>query len=357
MSKSMKIARNVLIAGVLVGLVVWKLASNKESMAEKTELANPVITVFPVTVIKASQQKIAGDFSVSGTFQPFRELNFVSETAGRVVSLLVTNGDVVSQGQVIARLDDEQVKYDLSLAEAAYQKAEDDLNRFKTMSQQGAVTKQQVADMNLNYNSAKNKLNTLQRISRNASVVAPISGTINNLRIEVGSYLAPGAVIAEIVDVSKIKMNVKLSDAEILKIKRGDKAEVRADLFMDSKFSATVNSLSVKADGAKKYDVQLLVDNSDKNPVKAGMTGTASFASSGEKQAILIPKNCILGGVKNPSVYIVNPKDGAAHLQPIVIGLNVEEKVEVLRGINPGDIVVVSGQLNLSEGKKVEIIN
>ena len=356
MSKSMKIVRNVLIALVLVGFVVWKLTSNKAEKEEKTEMANPVVTVFPVTVINAKPENISGNFMVSGTFLPFRELNFVSETQGRIVSLLVENGDVVAQGQLIAKLDDEQVKYDLTLAEAQYQKAEDDLNRFKKMSAEGAVTKQQLADINLGYNNAKNRLNTLQRQSRNASVVAPIAGTINNLKLEVGSYVAPGTMIAEIVDVSRIKMLVKLSDAEILKVKRGDKVEVHADLFMDTKFNAAVNALSVKADGAKKYDVELLIENSEKNPIKAGMTGRASFESGEQKQAILIPVNCILGGVKDPSVYIVNPKDTVVHLTHIVLGLNAEDKVEVVRGVNANDIVVVSGQLNLNEGNKVEII-
>ncbi|MCX6183053.1 MAG: efflux RND transporter periplasmic adaptor subunit [Bacteroidetes bacterium] len=356
MSKNFKIIRNVTIALVVIGFVVWKLSSNKAEKEEKTALANPVVTVFPVTVLTAKSEIISGDFTVSGTFLPFRELSFVSETQGRVVSLMVENGDVVAQGQVIAQLDDEQVKYDLTLAEAVYQKAEDDLNRFKTMSQQGAVTKQQLADINLNYNNAKNKLNTLQRMARKSSVVAPIAGTINNLKLEVGSYLAPGSLVAEIVDVSRIKMMVKLSDAEILKIKRGGQAEVKADLFSDIKFKASVSALSVKADAAKKYDVELLIENSEKNPVKAGMTGVASFKSGEEKQAIMIPKNCLLGGVQNPSVYIINAKDTVAHVMPVVIGLSVEDRVEVIRGINVGDIVVVSGQLNLNEGNKVEVI-
>jgi len=356
MSNNLKIIRNVVIGVGVVAVVAWKLAANKAEKDMKTELANPVVTVFPVTVLSAASQNISGNFIVSGTFEPFRELSFVSETQGRVVSLLVDNGDVVSQGQLIAKLDDEQVKYDLSLAEAAYKKAEDDLDRFKNMSQKEAVTKQQLADITLAYNNAKNKLSTLQRMARNTSVVAPISGTINNLKLEVGSYLAPGSMIAEIVDISRLKMTVKLSDAEILKVKKGNKVNVKADLFTDAPFSAIVNALSVKADGAKKYDVELLIENSDKNAIKAGMTGSASFESGEAKKAILLPKNALLGGVKNPSVYVVNPKDKSAHLTPVVLGLSVEDKVEIVRGVKDNDLVVISGQLNLSEGNKVEII-
>ena len=356
MGKNFKIIRNVLIGAVLVALVVWKLAANKAEKDEKTELANPVVTIFPVTVSEVKPENISGDFSVSGTFAAVRELNFVSETQGRVVSLLVANGDVVSQGQLIAKLDDEQVKYDLALADAAFKKAEDDLDRFKNMSQKEAITKQQLADITLAYNNAKNKLNTLQRMARNTSVVAPIAGTINNLKLEVGSYLAPGSMIAEIVDVSRLKMTVKLSDAEIVKIKKGNKVNVKADLFNDVKFTATVNALSVKADGAKKYDVELLIDNSDKNSIKAGMTGSASFEMGEAKLAIMVPKNCLMGGVKNPSVFVVNKKDQTAHLVPVVLGLTVEDKIEIVKGLTSNDAVVISGQLNLAEGNKVEII-
>lgn len=355
MNKSVKIIRNILIAGLIVGFVVWKLASNKHKMAEKTELANPKLTIFPVTVLDVHEQNISENFSVSGSFNPSRELNFVSEVTGRVVSLLVENGTVVSKGQTIAQLDDEQVKNDLSLAEVDYKLAEDELSRFKNMLQKDAVSKQQVLDKNLAFNRAKNRLSTLQRNLRNTKIVAPISGTINNLNLEVGSFLAAGTVISEIIDVSNLKMTVKLADNQIINIKKGQKVNVNADLFSDANYQGTVHTISVKADGAKKYDVEVNVENIANFPLKAGMTGSASFISGKEKQAILIPKNILLNGVKNPSVFVVD-KNNEAHAVSLVLGINVDENVEVIKGLNIGDKVVTSGQLNLSAGNKVEII-
>jgi membrane fusion protein, multidrug efflux system len=340
---------------VLVAGIAWKLSSNKKKIAEKTELATQKSTIFPVAVVNPKMESISQDFEIPGSFRPLHEVNLVPDVAGRVVSVLVKNGDNVTKGQLIAKLDNEQVSYDIAAAEAAFQKAENDLQRFETMAKSEAVTPQQLADIRLAYKNAQSRLSVLQKQSRNMSIVAPISGTINSLTLEVGSYVTPGNPFGEIVDISRLKMNAKLSDAEAFRVQKGQEVKVKADLYSTAEYKGVVNAVAAKADASRKYDTEIELVNSKDHPVKAGMTGSVYFAFEGNKTALVIPRECLAGAsLQDPKVYIV--KDSIARLVPISIGMVKDDKVEVLKGITEKDAVVRSGQLNLSEGSKVQII-
>lgn len=344
-----------LLTIVLIAGVAWKLASNKQKIAEKTELANQKTTIFPVTIIHPRMESISQDFEVPGSFRPIHEVSLVPDAAGRVIAVLVKNGDNVTKGQLVAKLDNEQVSYDIAAAEAAFQKAENDLQRYETMAKSEAVTPQQLADIRLAHKNAQARLSVLQKQSRNMSIVAPISGTINSLTLEVGSYVTPGSPFGELVDISYLKMNVKLSDAEAFRVQKGQEVKVKADLYSTAEYAGVVNAVAAKADASRKYDTEIELANSKENPLKAGMTGSALFTFKGDKTALVIPRECLAGAsLQEPKVYVV--KDNTARLVPIAIGMIKDDKVEVLRGLTEKDAVVLSGQLNLSEGNKVQII-
>lgn len=349
-----KIIYSVIVI-VLAAAVVWKLGSNKQKLAAKTELANKKSSVFPVTVAHPKVESIAQDFNVSGSFKPVHEVNLVAEAAGRVVEVFVKNGDNVIKGQVIAKLDNEQVSYDIAAAEASFQKAENDLQRFEAMAKSEAVTPQQLADIKLAYKNAQARLSVLKKQARNMNIAAPINGTINSITLETGSYVTPGSPFGELVDISHLKINVKLSDAEAFKVKKGQKVKVKADLYSTAEYEGVVNAVAAKADASRKYDTEIELANSSQYPVKAGMTGSVHFSFEGTKTALVIPRESLSGSsLQDPKVYIV--KDSIARLVPISIGIVMEDKVEVLKGITDKDVVVRSGQLNLSDGNKVQII-
>ena len=344
-----------LVLIVLVAGVAFKLASNKKKIAAKTELATQKSTIFPVSVVNPKTESISQDFEIPGSFKPVHEVSIVPDVAGRVISVMVKNGDNVTKGQLIAKLDNEQVSYDISAAEAALQKAENDLQRYETMAKTEAVTPQQLADIRLAHKNAQSRLNVLQKQSRNTSIVAPISGTINSLTLEAGSYVAPGNSLGEIVDISHLKMNAKLSDAEAFRVQKGQEVKVKADLYSTAEYKGVVNAVAAKADASRKYDTEIELVNSKENPVKAGMTGSVHFSFEGNKTTLVIPRECLAGAsLQEPKVYVV--KDSIARLVPIAIGMIQGDKVEVLRGLTEKDAVVRSGQLNLSEGNKVQII-
>jgi len=174
------------------------------------------------------------------------------------------------------------------------------------------------------------------------------------LKLEVGSYLAPGTPIADIIDVSSLKMQVSLMDHQVVKLKEGQRIAISPDLYADASLDGFVSFISPKADGSGKYLVEIEFKNTGKMPLKAGMTGVADFAFEGDREAFLLPVKCIAGSIQDPYVFVVSG-DTVKSCQ-IEVGAMYGDKIEVLSGLKPTDVVVETGLSNLTDGSRIEII-
>lgn len=352
-----KFRRFIVPTLVVITLAVvagWKLNSNKQKMASNAAIANKKMTVFPVTVTQPVIENITQNFEVNGTFQASHELNLSSEVSGRISTVLVKNGDHVNRGQVIARIDNEQVNIDLNLARINLEKLKNDLEKYEDMLKSNAVNRQQVEEVRLNVKNAESKVATLERQLRISTITAPIQGNINSFSIEVGSYLSPGSKIAEIVDVNTLKMNVQLLDNEVVRIHEGQKVKLVADLYPETSFEGKIISVGSKADRARRFNVEIELKNTQKFPLKAGMTGKALFESENNKKAMTIPVKAIVGGTQDPKVFVVNGH--TAKMKSITIGAMNEGKAEVLNGLDTSEQVITSGQVNIVNGSRIQVI-
>ena len=344
----------ILIGILVLFIVVSKLGSNKEKMDANASITERKMTIFPVTVAEPKMETVSQDFELNGNFVPDHQLSFVSEASGRVRTLHIENGDYVTEGKVIATLDNEQIRIDLALAKTTLEKAKSDLEKYERMVVSGAVNKQQVEEMRMNMNTADAKVKTLQHSLKLTTIVSPISGVVSNVAIEKGSYLAPGTAIADIVDIKSLKMSVKLLDAQVVRVKSGQSVNIIPDLYANSTIHGKVVSVSPQADGSKKFDTEIRFTNPSKTPLKSGMTGKVKFTFGGTKEALTIPLKCLAGSIKDPKVFVV--QDGKAKLTKIQIGAVDDDKIEIVSGLTEGMNVVKTGQLNIDNGSKVKII-
>src|SRR5690606_11696168 len=106
---------------------------------------------------------------------------------------------------------------------------------------------------------------------------ATATGTINEDYIQEGSNISRKGKLYDIVDVSQLKLNVKVTGNNVLSIKEGDEVKVTSDIYPAATFTAKVSAVAAKADNSMKYDIELLMKNSDEKPLKAGMFGKAHF--------------------------------------------------------------------------------
>ncbi|HEU4496614.1 MAG TPA: efflux RND transporter periplasmic adaptor subunit, partial [Flavobacterium sp.] len=186
---------------------------------------------------------------------------------------------------------------------------------------------------------------------------APISGFINKKYIEPGSILSgmPGTEMFDIVNVSKLKLKVTVNESQVASLKAGDAVAIKASVYPDKTFSGKITFIASKADQSLNFPVEIEIENNAAKDLKAGMYGTASFASKQQKTSLMVvPRDAFVGSVSSNEVFIAD--NGTARLKKVTAGRILGDKVEILSGLSAGQQVIVTGQINLQDGSKIEII-
>ncbi|MND50786.1 Multidrug resistance protein MdtA precursor [compost metagenome] len=351
MNKKFFIYGAVIIASFAA--IGWKLNSNKEANNEKTALVQQGAAVIPVQAEKVTKTTFARDFIANGTFAPVRELSFVSENSGRITSLLVDEGSYVTKGQVIARIDGEILNADLAAAQTSLDQLKRDRERFESALQTGGITQKQLDDVNFQIRQAESRLITARRKLTDTQIKAPISGVINKKYVELGSYLSPGTKLFDIVDVSTLKLNVTVPESQVINLKLNDKVNVNCKVFAGADYNGKITFIAAKGDNTLNYPVEIEVTNLKNQQIKAGMYGTANFSLPQATPGILISRGAFVGGVNSNQIYV--EENGVAKLHKVVAGQIMGDKVVVESGLNEGETVITSGQINLTNGTKVAI--
>lgn len=344
----------VLILGFL-GVIAYILMNNKKENEAKTAIVAEKNASISVKVDTVKTQEISLDFSANGNFAPFQELSFSAEKPGRVVRVLVDEGDKVRIGQTLAIIRSEQISADLQTAQASYQNALTDYSRFENAFKTGGVTKQQLDQAKLNLVTSKSRLQQARISVGDTNIKASINGIVNKRFIEPGSVLNAGSPLFDIVNVTKLKLKVNVNESQVASLKLGNTINVKASVYPNVTFSGKISFIAPKADTSLNFPVEIEISNNVANDLKAGMYGTAEFASNQQKQSLMIaPRNAFVGSVSSNQIFVV--ENGVAKLKTVTAGRILGDKVEILNGLSDGEIVIVTGQINLQDGSKVDII-
>lgn len=348
-----RIISTIIVVIGLLALIGWVLSKNKAENDAKTAVVAESGGAIVVKAAKVSRQPLVLDFSANGNFAANQDLLLKSEISGRVTRILVKEGSRVSRGQVLALIDPEIISLDKQAAEEALQKLKTDHARYKSSFETGGVTRAQLDDIELQLRNAEIRLQQANRRVQDASIKSPINGVINRRDIEVGAYLSAGTELFEIVDLSQLKLEVTANETQVVNLKVGDKVAIVSSVFPDREFSGTISFIAAKADNTLNYPVEITVDNSAASELKAGMYATAHFKFPQQDPAILIPRGAFVGGVNSNQVYMLSA-DTTASVRQVVAGRIFGEEVEILRGLEEGETVITSGQINLVDGAKVQ---
>lgn len=349
----------IIIAVVLIGGAAFTLINNKKKNAEDTAIVAQKNSSVAVRVATVTTGKLDEAFKANGNFEPIQELTFSAEKSGKVISVLAKEGDYVSAGQTLLIVRGDVINVSAQAAKAAFDNSKADYARYENAFKTGGVTKQQLDQAKLALTNAEANLKQANINVGDTKVKAPISGFINKKYIEPGSILTgmPATALFDIVNVSKLKLKVTVNESQVPNLKLGNNVTIGASVFPDKSFTGKITFIASKADETLNFPIEIEVANNPNNEIKAGMYGTATFGSNATtKQAEVktIPRAAFVGSVSSNQVFVVN--NNVATLKTIVAGRIFGDKVEILDGLNDGDVVVTSGQINLSDNTKVNIV-
>jgi len=351
----MKKILSYIITFCLIALVILMLMRNKKEINAQIAFAEQKVEAYPVKADQVRLGTIDLQMEKSGIISAADDLMLMAETQGRVLKIYKREGEWVNKGDAIAQVNDDLMRAELMVTEANYKKAQKDLDRAMALNEGGAITQQQLEGLQLNEKAAKAKYIASEKRVADALINAPISGYINKLFLKEGGMVGAGVPVCELVNIRSLKMSVKVDAKEVVMISKGFQTEITVESLNGKILQGVVTSVGAKADYALQYGIEILISENPDERLKAGMVAKAVFQLKDEVERPIIPRNAIVGSIKDPKVYVV---DGdRAQLRSISIEKFNGEKVKCLEGVEIGETVVIAGQTNLQDQMKVTVID
>jgi len=345
-----KVIITITIIMAIIIIIVMKLVSNKKEIDSRKEVI-VTTTNIAVTVAEVRFQSPENMVSIVGTTEANREVKVASKSTGEITEINFKLGDYVSQGSVLARVDDTYTLFALENASINHNKYKEDIRRYETLRANDAVSEIQLRDIQIAYESSKVQLEQVRRQLEDTYIRAPFGGYITEKDIELGKFVNVSAPIASIADISELKVMLSATEANAYLLQKGQQVTVTTQIYPGVTFAGRIAHISPQGDNIHSYPVEISLPNSTQHPLKAGTYVNVSI-DMGKMQPILcIPRDAIVSSVKDPAVYRID--GNIAKLVKITTGKDYENFIEVLQGLQEGDQVVVNGQINLMDGASV----
>lgn len=338
---------------LLAGLAFYKLNSNKEKNKNEVEIVAQKNSFVWVYVDKVQYKNVEDKFTENGTFVAEQDLNVSAEIGGMVEKTYVREGDFVKAGQTLAKIKADRTTIALDNAKSMLENAKNEVKRFENAYATGGVTAQQLEQIRLQLKNAQAAYNNAQIVSSDTNVKSKISGYVSSKFVEEGMIVGAGTPLFNVVNISQLKLRVNVDENRVSSLRIGQDVEISPSV--GEKVKGRVTFVSPKSSGSLKFPVEVTIDNS-KGALKAGMYATAVFESSKnkDKKTLVVPRSAFVGSVSQNQIFRV--KQDQVELVKVKSGRNFGENVEILEGLSQGDVVVVSGQINLEQGTKIKIV-
>lgn len=308
-----------------------------------------------VEVVAVEEGAIARGVTVSGVVEPIRSVGVNSQLSGVLLAVDVEEGDRVSQGRPLARVDDRELRAQLESAEATYQVAAASLERAEQLRERRVITLPEYERERTAEAAARAQLDQLRTRLAYAMIRSPLAGVVTEKRVEAGDLVAPQTRLFTIADVSTLVVRVGVSELDVVQVGVGDRVAVALDAYPGRSFPGHVRRVFPTADPTTRLvPVEVALDVSDATVSRPGFLARVTFELGAHEGVLLVPASALVGGVGSQSVFVV--ESGTAVRRTVTTGLTSMGRVEVVAGLAAGERVITKGNTMLRDGMPVRII-
>jgi membrane fusion protein (multidrug efflux system) len=309
----------------------------------------------PVKVLAVETGEISEHVLYSATVEAEATIDIYAQASGLVRRILVEEGSKVSEGQVLVELVDDELKLDESEAKLAYQKIDAQLRRKAELYNRKLLAKEEYEDLRMTVEQAKIRWERARLALAYAHVRAPVDGVIAKRLVKIGDRVGQNAKLYEIVNLSRLIAHVHVPGQGMQNLSMGQRALITTDFLPNEKFEGRILRISPVVDpGSGTFKVTLELAASDRR-LRPGMFVNAHIVTATHLEAVLVPKRAVVYDDGMPHVFVVT--DSMAQKVRFDIGFDDTEHVEVVSGVEKGDLIVVVGQNGLKDKAKVRIID
>lgn len=303
--------------------------------------------VFKVKIEQAQSREIDRIYEFSTTVEAAVK-NYITSAGGtRIEKIFVEVGDVVKKGQQLVKMESTQLT--TTLAQLDNLKVE--LERIKTLYQSGGVSKQQLDQMQMQYDVAKK---SAENLKDNIYLTSPINGIVTARNFDNGD-VAAGQPILQVMQINPVKLKINIPESFYNNVKKGMQVKAKTEIFGEEEFAGTVSLIYPTIDPlTRTFTCEVKVNNAN-SKLKPGMFGRVEL-NLGKAATIMVSDKAVVKQSGSNDKYIFVENNGVVEYRKVQLGRRIEDKIEIISGIADGENVVITGQSKLMDGTKVEVI-
>src|SRR5258706_938682 len=345
------------LAVIAVASVVsfWAGGRNAETNPQPASAAKggPAPAGVVVEATRVSVVKLPQALGAVGSLRSDETVIVRPEVAGRVSQIQFREGERVTKGQVLVKLDDSVQQADLDRARANLTLSKTKHERSIDLRNKGFISSQALEEAENNWKVAQADSELMSARSSKTAIRAPFAGTIGLRLISVGDYVKEGQDMVNLESLDPLKVDFRVPELAMSLVKDGQTLQVTLDALPDKAYDGKVIAINPLIDAnGRSIVIRAQVPNRD-GRLRPGMFARVRLFTSGEKDTLVVPQESLFPVGEDKFVYKV--VDGKATRQKIDIGQRREGKVEVVNGLTPEDMVVTAGIIKLREGVAVTI--
>ncbi len=342
----------VIASAVLIPRIFTKTTTNdaekQPAVPAKTTGGNRV----PVDVYVAEPSYISNGIRAAGSLVPSEEVEITTEVAGKVTHIYFREGSAVRKGDMLIKINDEDLQAQLVRAEFQEKLLAEKLERQKILLTKDAISREAYDQLETDYNMIVADLKLLRVRIDKTEIRAPFDGVIGFRYVSDGSFVQPGTKVARLVNKQSLIVEFSIPEKYIALPLLNKPVVFRSEGFMQD-FHARVYAVEPKVDEkTRTIALRARYDNS-RGLLLPGMFASVTLITSESTHAIQVPSEAIVPEMGGVSVWVV--RNGHAVATPVETGGRTEQMVEVTSGLQVGDSVVVSGIMQLRPNMAVKV--
>ena len=327
-------------------------ASPQAATAAPTAAAKP--QGLPVKAVAVTVGKVADDVTAVGSLLAEESVIIRPEIDGRIVGLHFQEGQAVSGGTRLVTIDSTEVEAQVAGVRADLKTEEQRLARTQELFDQKFISKDALDVQNGNTARLRAKLREAESRVAKTVIRAPFSGTVGLRQVSPGAYVKAGSDIVRLEAIGSIKVDFRIPEVYMAKVRPNQEIALRLDAYPGEEFRGRVYAVEPVIDEKTRTILMRARIPNKSNKLKPGMFARVAVTLENRPNAILVPEQAIWP--QGQDSYVFRVVEGKAALTKISIGNRQPGQVEIIRGLNPNDIVVTEGQMKLRDGAPVMVM-
>ena len=345
--------RNALygFSGLMLILIFWAVWRWQQPAPAAYEAA-PV----KVAVAMVSNQPFIRYLDAIGELEAVQEVSVPAEIGGRIIELPIESGQRVTRGQVLLRLNDAPERGQLVRLQGQLDNTRVRLERMKKLIGSNAISREALDNAQAEYTTARGAVQGLVAQIEQRTIRAPFDGTLGIRKVHLGQYVNPGDTLINLIGSKGLYVNFSVPEQALLRFSTGKSLLVELDALPHQPLTAVVSSIDPFLDRSRTVSVQAHLINPPSTALPR-MFARVRLPQPLPENTLSVPETAVTYSAYGEDLYVVQPA-GIPTVRRVSVktGERRDGWVVFTHGVAPGDQVVISGQIKLSDGARIEPI-